>query len=81
MCRCHCKLDTIKYVRNYLEGEIPHKIKGSYSTKIENIILKFIELITEDPKIKILVLSNVSISDIEFGIKSIFNGNDYKYIL
>lgn len=48
-----------------MNGEMP-SIKGSYCTKIENIILKFIELIAGDPNVKVLVLTKVSILDILF---------------
>lgn len=66
MCRSNCQVDAIKCVRNYPEDEMLRKVKGSFSNKIENIILKFFELIAEDPKVKVLVLSSVSNSDIVF---------------
>jgi len=54
-------MDSVSYVKNNREGEVSNiVIKGSFSTKIESVTLKLIELITQDPNVKVLIFSNVS---------------------
>jgi len=54
-------MDSISYVKNNREGEGSNiVIKGSFSTKIESVTLKLMELITQDPDVKVLIFSNVS---------------------
>jgi len=61
MCRNNTPIDSISYVKNNREGEGSNvAIKGSFSTKIECVTLKLMELIAEDPKVKILIFSTVS---------------------
>jgi len=59
MCRNNTPIDSISYAKLNKEGEVPN-IKGSFSTKIESITLKLMELIAEDPTVKVLVFSTVS---------------------
>lgn len=59
MCRNNTPIDSVSYVKNSREGEVSN-IKGSFSTKIECITLKLIELITQEPNVKVLIFSNVS---------------------
>jgi len=56
MCRNNTPIDSISYAKLNKEGEVPN-IKGSFSTKIESITLKLMELIAEDPTVKVLVFS------------------------
>ncbi|XP_008183763.1 E3 ubiquitin-protein ligase SHPRH isoform X2 [Acyrthosiphon pisum] len=59
MCRNTTPMDSISYVKNNREGEWSNiVIKGSFSTKIESVTLKLIELITQDPNVKVLIFSN-----------------------
>ena len=61
MCRNTTPMDSISYVKNNREGDGPNiVIKGSFSTKIESVTLKLMELITQDPNVKVLIFSNVS---------------------
>lgn len=61
MCRNNTPMDSISYVKNNREGEVSSVvIKGSFSTKIESVTLKLMELITEDPRVKVLIFSTVS---------------------
>ena len=65
MCRNNTPMDSISYVKNNREGEVSNiVIKGSFSTKIESVTLKLIELITQDPNVKVLIFSNVSFINI-----------------
>lgn len=67
VCRSDFEFNSVKYLRNYTKGEMPSiVIKRSYSTKIDNIVLKCIELISEDPSVNILVLTSVSIAIISY---------------
>jgi len=55
-------MDLISYAKNNREGEVSNIIiKGSFSTKIESVTLKLLELITQDPNVKVLIFSNVSL--------------------
>ncbi|CAI6373127.1 unnamed protein product [Macrosiphum euphorbiae] len=59
MCRNTTPMDSISYVKNNREGDGPNiVIKGSFSTKIESVTLKLMELITQDPNVKVLIFSN-----------------------
>ncbi|XP_025199699.1 E3 ubiquitin-protein ligase SHPRH [Melanaphis sacchari] len=59
MCRNNTPMDSISYVKNNREGEVSNiVIKGSFSTKIESVTLKLMELITQDPNVKVLIFSN-----------------------
>lgn len=61
MCRNNSQTESVAYVKNQSNGEGSNTvIKGSFSTKIENITLKLMELIKEDPKVKVLIFSTVS---------------------
>jgi len=61
MCRCTTPMDSVSYVKNNQEVEGSNiVIKGSFSTKIESVTLKLIELIIQDPNVKVLIFSNVS---------------------
>lgn len=54
-------MDAISYVKNNRENEVPGiVIKGSFSTKIESVTLKLMELIAQDPSVKVLIFSSVS---------------------
>lgn len=67
MCRNHTPMESVSYVKNLREDEVSGvTIKGSFSTKIESIVLKLMELISEDPKVKVLIFSSVSSSVILF---------------
>lgn len=60
MCRNITPLERVSYAR---EDETSRTtIKGSFSTKIECVVLKLMELIAEDPKVKVLIFSMVSFS-------------------
>lgn len=60
LCRNNTPINSISYVKSNSEGEEPNiKIKGSFSTKIENVIIKLIELIAQDPTVKVLIFSTV----------------------
>lgn len=62
MCRNPIRMDLISYAKNNREGEVSNiVIKGSFSTKIENVTLKLLELITQDPNVKVLIFSNLSL--------------------
>lgn len=53
---------SIYYAKSNQEDEIPSiVIKGSFFTKIKFITIKLMELIAQDPKVKVLVFSSVSI--------------------
>lgn len=55
-------MDSISYVKNNRESDIPGVVvKGSFSTKIECVTLKLMELIAQDPSVKVLIFSTVSI--------------------
>jgi len=55
-------MDTISYAKNNREGEVSNiVIKGSFSTKIESVTLKLLELIAQDSNVKVLIFSNVSL--------------------
>ncbi|XP_029345732.1 E3 ubiquitin-protein ligase SHPRH-like [Acyrthosiphon pisum] len=59
MCRKTTPIDSISYVKNNPEGEGSNiVIKGSFSTKIEYVTLKLMELISQDPNVKVLIFSN-----------------------
>lgn len=60
MCRNITTMDSISLVRSNQEGETTRVIKGSFSTKIESVLLKLLELIAEDPTVKVLIFSTVS---------------------
>lgn len=61
MCRNNSQTDSVSYVKTRNDGELSNtSIKGSFSTKIESITSKLIELIKEDPKVKVLIFSAVS---------------------
>lgn len=61
MCRNNTHMDAISYVKNNRENEVPGiVIKGSFSTKIESVTLKLMELIAQDPSVKVLIFSSVS---------------------
>lgn len=56
-------------VKNNREGDSAGiVIKGGFSTKIENVTLKLIELIAQDPKVKVLIFSTVSFSSVQFSV-------------
>jgi len=59
MCRTNTPMDSVSYVKNNREGEVSN-IKGSFSTKIESVTLKLMELTQQDPNVKVLIFSNVS---------------------
>lgn len=62
MCRNKTHMDSISYVKNNQEGEVSSiAIKGSFSTKIESVTMKLMELIAQDPNVKVLVFSTVSV--------------------
>lgn len=64
MCRNNTPMNSISYVKNNRDGEVPSiVIKGSFSTKIESITIKLIQLIAEDPTVKVLIFSTVSFSN------------------
>lgn len=65
MCRNNTAINSISYVKSIRDGEASI-IKGSFSTKIECITLKLIELIAQDPKVKVLIFSCVSFLNIWF---------------
>ncbi|XP_022181789.1 E3 ubiquitin-protein ligase SHPRH-like isoform X2 [Myzus persicae] len=59
MCRNITTMDLISYAKNNRDGDVPNIVlKGSFSTKIESITLKLLELITQDPNVKVLIFSN-----------------------
>eukprot|EP00102_Acyrthosiphon_pisum_P022312 XP_016659522.1 PREDICTED: E3 ubiquitin-protein ligase SHPRH-like [Acyrthosiphon pisum] len=59
ICRITTPMDFISYVKNNREGEGSNMvIKGSFSTKIECVTLKLMELISQDPNVKVLIFSN-----------------------
>lgn len=61
MCRLKTPLDTVSYVKPKRQDEVPSiVVKGSFSTKIESITLKLLELIAEDPLVKVIIFSTVS---------------------
>jgi hypothetical protein len=61
MCRNNTPMNSISYVKSNRDVEASSiVIKGSFSTKIESVTLKLIELITQDPKVKVLIFSTVS---------------------
>lgn len=67
MCRNPTPIVSVSYVKTLREDDASGiKMKGSFSTKIESIVLKLIELIAEDPKIKVLIFSTVSFSVIYY---------------
>ncbi|KAE9531943.1 hypothetical protein AGLY_010145 [Aphis glycines] len=57
MCRTNTPMDSVSYVKNNREGEVSN-IKGSFSTKIESVTLKLMELTQQDPNVKVLIFSN-----------------------
>uniref|UniRef100_A0A2S2R190 E3 ubiquitin-protein ligase n=1 Tax=Sipha flava TaxID=143950 RepID=A0A2S2R190_9HEMI len=58
MCRNNTPMNSISYVKSNRDVEASSiVIKGSFSTKIESVTLKLIELITQDPKVKVLIFS------------------------
>lgn len=62
MCRNKTPMDSISYVKNNQEGEASSiVIKGSFSTKIENVTIKLMELVAQDPNVKVLIFSTVSV--------------------
>lgn len=70
MCRNNTPLNSISYVKSNRDGEASSIIiKGSFSTKIESVTLKLIELIAQDPKVKVLIFSTVSV--LMFGFNSL----------
>lgn len=72
MCRNNTPMNSVSYVKNNREGEVPSiVIKGSFSTKIESITIKLIQLIAEDPTVKVLIFSTVSFSSTIHTFKSI----------
>lgn len=61
MCRNTSDTKSVSYVKTRTEGAMSTiVIKGSFSTKIGSITSKLMELIKEDPKVKVLVFSSVS---------------------
>ncbi|XP_029341320.1 E3 ubiquitin-protein ligase SHPRH-like [Acyrthosiphon pisum] len=59
MCRISTPINCISYVKNNQEGAGSNiVIKGSFSTKIECVTLKLMELISQDPNVKVLIFSN-----------------------
>lgn len=74
MCRDKTAMDSISYVKSNQEGETSSVvIKGSFSTKIENITIKLMELIAQDPNVKVLVFSTVSI--VLFNLSCVIKAN------
>lgn len=67
ICRNEMTLDSICYVRRYQEEGI--EIKGSFSTKIRSVTKKLMELIIQEPKVKVLIFSCVSIYNTIFNFK------------
>lgn len=64
MCRSGTSMNSISYVKNSRDSEETGVvIKGSFSTKIESITLKLMQLIAEDPTVKVLIFSKVSFSN------------------
>lgn len=61
MCRSHTPIDAISYVKSNREEVSNIVIKGSFSTKIESMTMKLMELIAQDKKVKVLIFSSVSI--------------------
>lgn len=59
MCRNGTLLELVSYVQNSDSSDMP-SIKGSYSTKIESITMKLMELIAKEPTVKVLIFSTVS---------------------
>lgn len=62
MCRSTTPIENVSNVQSSRENvdATGITIKGSFSTKIENITLKLMELITEDPFVKVIIFSSVS---------------------
>lgn len=60
VCRNKQKFQEISYIKtgNTVTNEDYKKIKGNYSTKIEAVITLFLELISEDPHVKVLLFSS-----------------------
>lgn len=62
LCRREMPINSIYYVKINQEGEVSNlAIKGSFPTKIANVTMKLQELIVKDPKVKVLIISHVSI--------------------
>lgn len=62
ICRDKTPMNSMSYVKSNQESEVSGIVlKGSFSTKIEKITVKLIELVTQDPNVKVLVFSTVSI--------------------
>ncbi|VVC30495.1 Hypothetical protein CINCED_3A019573 [Cinara cedri] len=59
MCRSNSLTESVAYVRTRCDDQMSSNtvIKGSFSTKVENITSKLMELIKEDPKVKVLIFS------------------------
>lgn len=63
ICRKNTTLSSILYAKCNQENEIPTTVvKGNYSSKINCIVLTLMKLIAEDPNVKVLIFSGVSIS-------------------
>lgn len=61
MCRNSSDTKTVSYVKTRNANEMSTIIiKGSFSTKIGSITSKLMELIKEDPIVKVLIFSSVS---------------------
>lgn len=63
-CKETVNLNNISFIKSNRElaeeDAVPININGLFSTKITNVTKKLMELISQDPKVKILVFSSVS---------------------
>lgn len=67
ICRHKSHVDSIHYARRNREDEEPNiVVKGLFSSKIKCITLKLMELIAQDPNVKVVVFSSVSNFDFFF---------------